>query len=327
MVARWSRTLVLTVLIHAAAGASVAVADGLPVLGVEGGSQGVRSLDGTASYVTRRAGRDTRVLRRSGNGHAIMARRVTGRLVVPVVAYDGTSAGLSADGRTLVLIRPRTRFPQPATELAILATGGLRVRSRISLRGDFSFDAISPNGHWAYLIQYTSAADPTRYRVRALDLQRGHLRRGAIVDPHDRAEAMRGAPVTRAGSSDGRWAYTLYDGNGHPFVHALDTTHGTARCLELPGKLDAWSARLRVSAGGARVWIETHHRTAAVIDTRTLAVSVPAASAIPTSQIHHGERGRVAELPLVLAAIAILAGAAFVVRRRFGRALAPIQAP
>jgi hypothetical protein len=327
MVARWSRTLVWALLIQAAAGASVAAADGLPVLGIEGSSQGVRSLDGTASYVTRRAGRDTRVLRRSGTGHVIIARRLTGRLVVPVVAYDGTSAGLSADGRTLVLIRPRTRFPQSATALAILAPGGLQVRSRISLRGDFSFDAISPNGRWIYLIQYTSAADPTRYRVRALDVRSGHLLRGAIVDPHDRAEAMHGAPVTRVGSSDGRWAYTLYDGGGHPFVHALDTTDGTARCLDLPGNLDAWSARLRLSAGDARLWIDAHHRTAAMIDTRTLAVSVPAAAVTAKSRLRPGERGGVGGLGLALAAIVMLPAAALVIRRRSGRALAPAQAP
>jgi hypothetical protein len=35
-------------------------------------------------------------------------------------------------------------------------------------------------------------------------------------------------------SSDGRWAYTLYDGAGKtPFVHALDTSNRTARCIDL----------------------------------------------------------------------------------------------
>ena len=35
-------------------------------------------------------------------------------------------------------------------------------------------------------------------------------------------------------SPDGRWAYTLYDGNGKtPFIHALDTSRSTARCIDL----------------------------------------------------------------------------------------------
>jgi hypothetical protein len=55
-----------------------------------------------------------------------------------------------------------------------------------------------------------------------------------IVDPHERGEKMRGQPLTRATSPDGRWAYTLYDGAGKaPFVHALDTSNRTARCIDL----------------------------------------------------------------------------------------------
>ena len=45
---------------------------------------------------------------------------------------------------------------------------------------------------------------------------------------------MRGQPLTRATSPDGRWAYTLYDGAGkEPFIHALDTSTRSARCIDL----------------------------------------------------------------------------------------------
>src|SRR5438094_4898 len=38
-----------------------------------------------------------------------------------------------------------------------------------------------------------------------------------------------------APSGDGRWVYTLYSsGDNYPFVHALDTTTLTARCVGLP---------------------------------------------------------------------------------------------
>ena len=91
----------------------------------------------------------------------------------------------------------------------ILAARTLLPRRVLRLRGDFSFDAISPDGKWAYLIQYTSRLDPTRYRVRVLSTRTGTLLRGDIVDPRDRGEAMRGRPITRVDSLDGRWAYTL----------------------------------------------------------------------------------------------------------------------
>jgi len=74
--------------------------------------------------------------------------------------------------------------------------------------------ALSPDGATLYLIQYTSRRDPTRYEVRAYDLPRDRLRPGAIVDPREPDERMRGFPITRSTSRDGRWAYTLYDGAG-----------------------------------------------------------------------------------------------------------------
>ncbi len=174
-----------------------------------------------------------------------------------MVAYDGSAAGLSANAGTLVLIRPRVTFPQRSTELMILAARTLRPRRVLRLRGDFSFDAISPDGEWAYLIQYTSRLDPTRYRVRALSTRTGTLLRGDIVDPRDRGEAMRGRPITRVNSSDGRRAYTLYVGNGQPFVHALDT------------------ATLDVVLGG---------KTVSEIDTKSLTLLPPALTGIAARQ-------------------------------------------
>ena len=144
-------------------------------------------------------------------------------------------AGSPADGRTLVLITPRTSFPRARTTLLVLGARGLASRETIRLRGDFSFDAISPQGRLVYLIQYNQPTDPTRYLVRAYDLQHGRLLHAPVVDPQERGEKMRGNPLSRAVSPDGRWAYTLYDGaGGTPFVHALDTSapHGA---LHRPG--------------------------------------------------------------------------------------------
>ncbi len=93
--------------------------------------------------------------------------------MIPAVALDGSPGGLSADGTTLVLIQPRKRFPQRETHLAILDAQSLVLRERLTLRGDFSFDAISPDGSHIYLIQYLSPRDPTEYAVRAYDAVAG----------------------------------------------------------------------------------------------------------------------------------------------------------
>jgi hypothetical protein len=305
--------------------ATVAQADGLPVVGFESGSQAVVSPDGSVRYVTVPAGRDTWLQRRSPDGRVLVANRLRGRFSVPVVAYDGSTAGLSTDGKTLVLIRPRTTFPQASTKLVIVDARTLRIRSLLSLRGDFSFDAISPDGHAIYLVQYTSRVDPTRYRVRALDAVGGRLEPHDVVDPHERSEAMRGYPLARVTSLGGRWAYTLYDGGVHPFVHALDTVGRRARCLDLPpfpSNADPFAARLQLTADRARLLVSIDRHTTALIDTRTLVVSHPARpagrarrSAEPTDSALPDEAVAIAAFAAVIAAVMLVAR-----RRRAGLA-------
>jgi hypothetical protein len=299
----------LIVLLGTLALPAIARADGLPILGLALNTGGVTSVNGAFTYTTRISGAHTR-LRVTTGGRVIRATRLAGRLVVPVVAYDGSSSGLAADGRTLVLIRPRTAFPQRRTSLAIVDPRSLTVRRRVDLRGDFSFDAVAPHGQWLYLIQYTSPVDPTRYRVRALDARSGRLLPRDVVDPHDRGEAMHGNPITRAASVDGRWAYTLYDGNGRPFVHALDTAHRVARCLDLPplpSTANPWSVKLQLASGG-RLLVTADRRALATIDTRTLSVvrAVPRRAARPRTRA--GWAGGEAILAAA-AAIALLAAA------------------
>ncbi|HEX9968460.1 MAG TPA: hypothetical protein VGB06_11010 [Solirubrobacterales bacterium] len=177
-----------------------------------------------------------------------------GSFFVPAVAFDGTAGGLSADGATLVLPRLTRRFPPRRSRFAVLDTERLQRRrewfrarhrpptpavTHVDLRGDFSFDAISPDGSTVYLIQrFPRNNGPeyiTDYAVRAYDLAEHRLLPEPIVDPSEPEEEMAGLPLSRASSPDGRWAYTLYDGNGgEPFVHALDTVGRTAVCIDLP---------------------------------------------------------------------------------------------
>jgi hypothetical protein len=48
------------------------------------------------------------------------------------------------------------------------------------------------------------------YDIRALNVRTRRLYPRAIVDRREPDEKMTGIPMTRAGSGDGRWAYTLY---------------------------------------------------------------------------------------------------------------------
>jgi len=96
---------------------------------------------------------------------------------------------------------------------------------------------------------------------------------GPLREP---GEAMNGLPLTRATSPDGRWAYTLYDGTEHPFVHALDTAGRSARCIDLDwlhGRQDLWRMRFAMSADGRELSVRSGNKTVALVDTRTFAAT------------------------------------------------------
>ncbi|HEX4679408.1 MAG TPA: hypothetical protein VH210_09455 [Gaiellaceae bacterium] len=279
------RILVLVVaVIVALAVTATAAADGLPVLGIDVGAQGVTAAGSPDRYVTIRDGASTLVERIARNGGRIRGwQRIAGTFTIPAVAYDSSAGGLSADGSTLVLIQPRQSFPRAQTTFALFDARRLRLQRTITLRGDFSFDAVSPRGRKMFLINYTAPADPTRYTVRAYDLQAGALLPKPIIDPAERSDKMRGAPITRLLSADGRWAYTLYDGaGGEPFVHALDTVTSRAHCIDLPmlvGNQTLWGMRFTRGPGAQLRIGPSSGEQVAVVDTTTFVPSVPAVPA------------------------------------------------
>jgi hypothetical protein len=154
----------------------------------------------------------------------------------------------------------------------------------VRLRGDFSFDAISPDGRVVYLIQYVDPRNPNAYLVRSMDAATGRMDARPVVDPHESGDDMRGLPLTRATSADGRWAYTLYDGAGkHPFVHALDTVGRRAKCIDLAGNFlgsGPGAFRLRIDSGGGRLVLTEYRKPLYTVDTHTFRVS-PASSSKP----------------------------------------------
>jgi hypothetical protein len=191
---------------------------------------------------------------------------------IPLVTYT-RSDGLSADGRTLVLADVVYSYPHTRSAFAFVNPRTLQVRDVVSLRGDFAFDAVSPEGRLLYLIQHR---DQLHYVVRAYDTTRGRLLPGRIADREQKSWLMQGYPVDRVASADGRFVYTLYDNpGGYPFVHALDTVRASARCVGLPWRRGGvYNLRLALRDGGKRLAVRWRSgRRWLVADTTTWRLS------------------------------------------------------
>lgn len=243
-----------------------AAAGGFPAVGVDAAP--LSAPGGKVEYVTRRAKRDTVLQERARVGRVLRTLRLEGMFSVPAVAYDGSPSGVSADGRRLVLINPRKRFPRASTSFVVIDAKGMRVRRHIRLRGEFSFDAISADGRLMYLIQYLSPSDITSYAVRAYDMRARRMLPGRVVDPSEPDEDMSGLPMTRATDAEGRWHYTLYESRKHPFIHALDTERRRAVCIDLEHRSGGmWGLTLKPGEG--RLDVVAGAKVVASIDTST----------------------------------------------------------
>jgi len=245
------RVLALAVLAAAVLSPS-ARADGGPSPGISLGGKGIADSHGM-TYVMEPAGDLSYLVVRNPTGRAMRTRKFDAVYGLPRVTFGtNTVGGLSRDGRTLVLGQPEFGGGLAAeSRLLVLDTRTLRTRRTIDLSGDFSFDALSPDARTLFLIEHNSATNYDRYRVRAYDLVHGRLLPDAIVDKTE--PNMSGSPAARLVAPGGTWVYTLYTHwKGEPFVHALDTVHATARCLDIDWHGDQnllWSTRLRLGDG------------------------------------------------------------------------------
>jgi hypothetical protein len=211
---------------------------------------------------------------RTRDGRVLRSKALRGFVGVPLVAYDGTTGGLSGDGRSLALSSYGPGRPGVSghTTFVVVDTRSLKPRLRVNLPGTWSFDAISPSGSTLYLVEHISVGADPKYRVRTFDVAERRLG-AAIVDRLEEEEVMGGVPVTRASSRDGRWAYTLYAREQHePFVHALDTARRQAFCIDLPldyrrSKQD--QLRLRLEGEGKALAVRLGRTRVAEIDTES----------------------------------------------------------
>jgi hypothetical protein len=233
-------------------GAGTAAGDGGPGPGVAFGWAGITH--GNMRYVTVAGPRWTTVESIQRNGGKVWGTlTVKGMWGIPLVAYDGTTGGLMPDGQTLLLGDGNAGpYLRSQSGFMFVDVKHMRKLRTFWLKGDFSYDALSPDGHYLYLIEHTTATDLTQYRVRAYDLKADRLLRKIVADRRSWDTTMSGTAITRL-STDG-WAYTLYGGSSSlPFIHALDTGHVAAVCINMPWKAqpdNIWRYRLRTDGDG-----------------------------------------------------------------------------
>ena len=276
-----SRVLVAATLLLAATSAlvvaRVSFAAGPSLPAVDGRAIGTST--GTVRYTTKRVGTTTRLDERLA-GRTTRTLVLDGGYGIQLATLGGTLAGLAPNGRVLVLsdnveptgnLRDRSRF-------AVVDTRGMTLAQEVDLNGDFSVDALSPDGGLLYLIHHVSRSDLTKYQVQAYDLRARRMLPGVVADKRQAGWVMAGYPVARAATPDGGWVYTLYQQNGnYPFVHALDTVHHDAVCVGLPAdwvKDARWLETARLQLTGHSLEVRTKSGTTKfILDTRTFRVS------------------------------------------------------
>lgn len=256
---------------------SAAAAKGGPTPGVLTGWDGVVDRASGVRYVALPSETTTAVAAvRTSDGRVLRYATIRGAFGIPLVAFDGTTEGISRDGKTIVLADVGT--DQAKTRFAVLSTASLRLKQAITLPGLWAYDALSPDGRMLYATQYLGTGPNPRYQVRAVSLVTGKTVGGALVDKREPDEEMNGSPWARARSADGAWAYTFYaKPNGTAFVHALDTARRRAFCVDLPWRSNtqALSAvRLSLAAGGrSLVLSKAGMGRLALVDTRSFKVT------------------------------------------------------
>jgi hypothetical protein len=193
---------------------------------------GVQSADGSTLYsasIETQAGRTTVSAVDPVSGTRLRSSTVAGRWVIPALFGDDRSGALSGDERTLALAGPSG---EGTSSFALLSTRFAGMAKKLTLRGRWSFDALSPDAKTLYLIEHGLAG---HYQVRAYDVAAGRLRAGAIIEKGETDPDMTGVPVAREIDTGGSPVYTLYRRPAHgSFVHALNTREGVALCVDLP---------------------------------------------------------------------------------------------
>jgi hypothetical protein len=269
------RRILIVLALAVACGIAATIASGAgPSPGLSQPAKGLTSGDVRYLAIPTRSDTTIQVVNRRGAG-AVRELTIKGVWGIPLVAFDGTAEGLLPDGHTLLLAQSlfKGQTLRKTTTFALVDVRKMKLRGKIRLTGAFSFDALSSDGHYLYLIEYVSPEDPSLYRVRVYDLRQSKLLKKIVADRKSWETGMQGAPVSRSWK-DG-WAYTLYGGNAQPFIHALNTRRVEAVCIDMPWKSSPqrlFDFRLRTDRDGHLVVRGPRGRALVVIDRHSLRV-------------------------------------------------------
>ena len=223
------------------------------------------------------------------SGARLWSRDVEGRLEVKVASEHGGMVALGSP-------REGTGYPggRASTTLVVLEEGTSEPRT-IELSGNYEPEAFSTDGQSLFVVEYLPARNPTRYRVRRLDLRTEEVVGVYTVDA-ELQESMQGTARVQAASPDGRRLYTLYtlegaEGVRRTFVHVLSLDELWAHCIDLPatfGTVDGRAIAISVGPEGRRLYVaDAATGTVAEADTESLAVT-------RTTQASFGSSGGVA---------------------------------
>ncbi len=159
---------------------------------------------------------------------------VDGSWQLPVPVGGAEPEGLAWDANRAVLTS--TDVPSRWVTLPLDTDQTRPTVIDLSKEGTFSFDALSTDGKLFYLAQDADATGQPVDKIRVYDIVRGSLNPDPVVDKAGGSEAMNGTPVARVRSKDGSAVFTVYEGSGHPFVHALLTDLQISVCIDLPAE-------------------------------------------------------------------------------------------
>jgi hypothetical protein len=225
------------------------------------------------------------------------------------------------------LVEPRwLRFQFPRDEsrfvvVDIRPNGRMQVGRKFALTGDFSFDALSSDGHSLYLTEYRTR-DLNNYALRQYNVERQSLLPDPVLVAHEVSPGeMRGVPTTRATSPDGRWEYTLYNGGGGrndvAFIHTLDTERGISHCVDLAmvDGQEAWRVGLELTDDAGTLNATRGGQTLAMLDTVSFGLSEPLAPELTVEPEGGGSPSGLA-IGAIAVGIVLLVGTALGLRRR-----------
>jgi hypothetical protein len=201
--------------------------------------------------------------------------QLPGDFQLPAATLSGVPGGLSQNGQWLALQAFDTTAGNTpsATHLLLVDTSHFNAPRRIDLSGYFQFDAVTNDGQWIYLIQFSSS---TEYYVRRYDVAAGQLDPTIIFDKSDGSAAMSGLRLSGVASPDGRWLYSVYARqNKSAFIHVLSLDAPIAFCIDLPGSgyastPDSFRWSLALSRDGSNLYA-ANGTMGVVVDVNTAA--------------------------------------------------------